>query len=82
MDCRARGRSAYGNEPITYERMASASLAILDMLEIETTDFVGWSDGAIIGLYLGVTAPQRLQRAVIYGANFTPDGFHEPVPSD
>lgn len=82
MDCRGRGRSTWDETPITYELMASDALDLLDLLGIAQTDFVGWSDGAIIGLELGVTHPERLHRAVIYGANFTPDGFHFPTPSD
>jgi pimeloyl-ACP methyl ester carboxylesterase len=82
MDCRGRGRSTWDETPITYELMAADALALLDLLEIDKTDFVGWSDGAIIGLELGITHPERLTRAVIYGANFTPDGFHFPTPSN
>jgi pimeloyl-ACP methyl ester carboxylesterase len=82
MDCRGRGRSTWDDTPITYELMTADALGLLDLLDIDKTDFVGWSDGAILGLELAAEHPERLHRAVIYGANFTPDGFHEPTPSD
>jgi len=83
MDSRGRGRSTWGDAPITYEQMASDALGLLDHLGIDTTHLVGWSDGGIIGLELAINHPARLDRAVIYGANFTPDGIYaEPRDSD
>jgi pimeloyl-ACP methyl ester carboxylesterase len=57
-------------------------VALLDHLAIARTDLVGWSDGADIGLQLAIESPDRLNRAVIYGANSSPDGAREPTPSD
>ncbi|MFT4039351.1 MAG: alpha/beta hydrolase, partial [Thermomicrobiales bacterium] len=82
MDSRGRGRSTWDGEPFTYEQMADDAVALLDHLGITQTDLVGWSDGGNIGLILGIHHPERLQRAVIYGANFTPDGFFGPEVSD
>jgi pimeloyl-ACP methyl ester carboxylesterase len=82
MDSRGHGRSAWGDLPITYEQMADDVLGLLDELGIEKTDIVGWSDGAIIGLEIAVNHSERLDRVVAYGANYTPEGVHELVPSD
>ena len=83
MDSRAHGRSAWGDAPITYEQLAADALGLLDHLGIARAALVGWSDGAITGLRLAIDHPDRLDRTVIYGANFTPDGFiAEPRPSD
>ena len=84
MDSRGHGRSAWGDLPITYEQMAADALGLLDHLGIAKTDVVGWSDGAIIALDLAIHHPERLDRVVAYGANFTPEGVHDraerPVP--
>jgi pimeloyl-ACP methyl ester carboxylesterase len=81
MDNRAHGRSAWGDMPITYEQMAADALGLLDYLGIAKTDVVGWSGGAIIALDLAIHHPERLDRVVAYGANFTPEGA-QYVPSD
>ncbi len=82
MESRGHGRSTWGDAPITYEQMAADALGLLDHIEIAKTDLVGWSDGAVIGLELAINHPARLDRVVAYGANFTPDGVHDLVPSD
>jgi pimeloyl-ACP methyl ester carboxylesterase len=81
MDSRGHGRSAWGDLPITYEQMAADTLGLLDSLGIAKTDVVGWSDGGIIALDLAIHHPERLDRVVAYGANFTPDGV-QFVPGD
>lgn len=81
MDSRGHGRSAWGDAPITYEQMAADAIGLLDHLDIATPDVVGWSDGGIIALHLAINHPDRLNRVVAYGANFTPDGV-QFVPSD
>src|SRR5690606_27230695 len=67
MDCRARGRSTWGEAPLTFEVMTADALAVLDALGIEVTDLVGWSDGAIIGLEMAIRHRSRLHRMVLYG---------------
>ena len=81
MDCRGHGRSAWGDQPITYDQMAADAVGLLDHLGIAKTDVVGWSDGAIIALNLAIHHPERLDRVVAYGANYNPAG-NQFVPSD
>lgn len=83
MDSRSRGRSSWGEGPITYEVMAADALGLLDHLGIDKTDVVGWSQGGNLGLELAIHHPARLNRAVIYGANFSPEGnYAEPQVSE
>jgi pimeloyl-ACP methyl ester carboxylesterase len=81
MDCRGRGRSAWGDLPITFEQMAADAVGMLDHLGIEKTDVVGASDGATIALNLAIHYPERLDRVVAYGAILTPEG-NQFVESD
>lgn len=74
MDCRGRGRSAWGDLPITFKQMDADAVGLLDHLGIAKTDVVGVSDGAIISLHLAIHYPERLDRVVAYAANFTPEG--------
>jgi len=75
MDCRGRGRSAWGDLPITYEQMAADALGLLDYLSIAKTDVVGVSDGAAIALDLAAHHPERLDRVVAYATILTPEGL-------
>lgn len=80
MDCRARGRSTWGDEPLTFELMTADTLAVLDALGIEQTDLVGWSDGAIIGLEMGIRHRELLRKLVLYGGLARTDrSVEEPV---
>jgi pimeloyl-ACP methyl ester carboxylesterase len=81
LDSRGHGLSAWGDLPITYDQMTADALGLLDHLGIAKTDVVGWSDGGIIALNLAIHHPERLDRVVAYGANFTPDGT-QFVPTD
>ena len=79
MDSRGHGRSSFDATPISYDLMSSDVLALLDHLEIDRTDLVGWSDGGIIGLDIAQTNPERLNKVVAYGANFDPSGVRLDV---
>ena len=74
MDSRGHGRSSFDETLISYEVMADDVLALMDHLEIDKFDLVGWSDGGIIGLELAIHHPERLKKVVAYGANFDPTG--------
>jgi pimeloyl-ACP methyl ester carboxylesterase len=79
MDSRGHGRSSFDDQPITYALMASDVLGLMDHLEIEKADIVGWSDGGIIGLEIALTHPERLNRVVAYGANYDPTGVKADI---
>ncbi len=77
-DGRGRGRSAWGEEPLSYGLMASDALALLDLLGVQRTDVVGLSAGATLALELAIHHPERLGRVVAFGGSFTADGEHDP----
>lgn len=79
-DSRGHGRSSAGSGPITYGRMASDMVHLLDHLGIEQTHVVGHSDGGVITLHMLVDFPDRIKSATLIGTpynvtNYTPDGF-------
>lgn len=73
-DSRGQGRSTRTNEPITYALMADDYVALLDYLNIDKVDLVGWSDGGIIGLDIAMRHPERLKSLFAQAANVTPEG--------
>jgi pimeloyl-ACP methyl ester carboxylesterase len=75
MDTRGHGRSPVTAPNFTYESFASDVIGLLDFLEISTAAIVGWSDGAITGIQLALTRPDRLSSLFAFGANASPDGL-------
>jgi len=75
IDTRGHGDSTSGNTKLSYPVFAEDTLQVLDRLGIQHTDIVGWSDGGIIALLLGLEAPQRVGRIVAISANFQPSGL-------
>src|SRR6202790_3373488 len=64
-DSRGHGLSAVTPGPYTIERLARDVLALLDEIKIDRTDFCGLSMGGMAGMWLGVHAPQRINRLVL-----------------
>lgn len=81
-DSRGHGRSSRTEEPFGYDLMASDYLALLDVLQVDKVDLVGWSDGGIIGLDIAMSHPERLNRLFAHAANITTDGVDPSVAED
>ncbi len=84
IDLRGHGRSTMTDAPMHYDRLAADVLGVMDGLGIRRAALVGWSDGAIIGLSLAMTAPDRVERLFAFGANYDlqgliPGGSHAAV---
>ncbi len=71
MDCRGRARTRDSDAPITYGRMASDIVRLLDYLDIEAAHVVGHSDGGIVTLHLLLDYPDRLKSATLIGTPFS-----------
>jgi pimeloyl-ACP methyl ester carboxylesterase len=83
MDSRGHGRSTRNAEPYAYDLMASDVVALMDFLKIPKAAIVGWSDGAILGLDIAMTHPERVAKLFAFAANSDPSGVadiaHSPV---
>ena len=72
MDSRDHGRSADSDSPITYEKMTDDLAALIEHLAVGRVDVVGWSDGGIEALLLGVRHPAKVRKLVSMAANLNP----------
>jgi pimeloyl-ACP methyl ester carboxylesterase len=72
MDSRDHGRSGDSDGPLTYEKMADDLAALLDHLEVDPVDVLGWSDGGIEALLLGMRYPEKVKRLVAMAPNLNP----------
>ncbi len=71
-DSRAHGKTDTGEGQLTYEQMADDWAALLNTLNIDKADVLGWSDGGNIGLLMAIRHPGKLKKLAIMGANLEP----------
>jgi pimeloyl-ACP methyl ester carboxylesterase len=81
MDSRGHGRSSRDDKPYGYDLMASDVIGLMDFLKIPKAAIVGWSDGAIIGLDIALTHPERLTKLFAFAANSDPSGVSDITSS-
>ncbi len=69
LDCRGHGSSDKPHDPAAYalEIMAADVLRLLDHLQIETANYLGYSMGAKIGVQAMLDFPKRVGRVVLGG---------------
>jgi pimeloyl-ACP methyl ester carboxylesterase len=87
IDSRGHGRSTLGPYPLSYEKMQSDVVAVMDTLQLKKVAFIGWSDGAIISLIMAMKNPERVNRVYAFGANMNTDAmvsraFTSPILSE
>ena len=81
MDSRDHGRSADSTETLTYEKMTDDLAALLEHLKVGPVNVLGWSDGGIEALLLGIRHPAKVKKLVAMAANLNPgeDAFSAEV---
>lgn len=72
-DSRAQGKSVDNKDSLSYEMMADDLDALLDYLQLNNVNVVGWSDGGINGLLLAIRHPGKVKKLAVTGANLWPD---------
>lgn len=81
MDSRDQGASSDSAVPVTYEKMTDDLAALIGHLKTGPVDVVGWSDGGIEALLLGVRHPDKVKKIVSMAANLNPgpDAFDPEI---
>jgi 3-oxoadipate enol-lactonase len=64
-DTRGHGQSSIPREPCTVQQLGCDVLLLLDHLAIERVSFCGLSLGGIVGMWMGIHAPERVSRLVL-----------------
>lgn len=72
-DSRAQGMSKDDKDSLSYEMMADDLSALLDAMNIDSANVIGWSDGGINGLLLAIRHPEKVKKLAVTGANLWPD---------
>lgn len=78
MDSRGHGRTTSNPEPYSYPLLAEDVQLLLEkFLHVPKADFVGWSDGGIVGIELAIHSPGLVGSLFTYGANTQLDGLDQ-----
>jgi pimeloyl-ACP methyl ester carboxylesterase len=72
MDSRDQGKSGDSSDTLTYEKMTDDLAALLDHLKIGPVNVLGWSDGGIEALLLGIRHPAKVKKIAAMAANLSP----------
>lgn len=72
MDSRDQGQSADSPSTLTYEKMTDDLAALLDHLKTGPVNVLGWSDGGIEALLLGIRHPKKVKKIAAMAANLNP----------
>jgi pimeloyl-ACP methyl ester carboxylesterase len=72
-DSRAQGKSIDKADSLSYEMMTDDLNALLDTLQVNNCNVIGWSDGGINGLLLAMRHPEKVKKLAITGANLWPE---------
>jgi len=64
-DTRGHGQSSASPGPYSIEQLAKDVVALLDHLDLDRVYFCGLSMGGMIGMWLAVNAPERLNKLVL-----------------
>lgn len=71
---RGHGFSTDSDAPWSYEQMADDLAALLDELEIETVDIMGWSMGGGVALQTAIRHPDRVGKLVVTSMSINNEG--------
>jgi pimeloyl-ACP methyl ester carboxylesterase len=77
----AQGHARTGDvdRPITYETMADDAAALMDYLQIESADVVGFSMGASTALQIAIRHPEKVERLVAASGTYKTTGAYPEV---
>jgi pimeloyl-ACP methyl ester carboxylesterase len=76
-DHRGVGNTTLGSKTITIQQLANDTAGLLDALEIQRADVLGFSMGSFVAQQLALMHPEKVNRLILYGASC---GGKEGIP--
>lgn len=73
IDNRGHGKSELQTDSLTYDQITADYEALLSKLQLNSINIVGWSDGGIVALQLGISGKTPVKKLVAMSANLRPD---------
>lgn len=68
VDTRGHGKTSDQSKRYTYDLFADDMLALIDKLNLDKTNIVGWSDGGNTALIMALKKPEKINKIVTMGA--------------
>ncbi len=72
-DNRGHGKSELKTDSLTYKQIANDLDGLSNHLQLDSLNIIGWSDGAILGLQMGINNEVKIKRIVAMAGNLRPD---------
>jgi pimeloyl-ACP methyl ester carboxylesterase len=72
-DNRGQGRSELKTDSLTYVQISKDWEGLVNYLKLDSLSIIGWSDGGIIALKMGISNKSKIKKIVAMGANLRPD---------
>jgi len=79
VDTRGHGQSPRGTAPFTLSQFAEDLANLMDGMDLEKADILGFSDGGNIALLFALKYPRRVRKLILNGANLSPAGVKTSV---
>lgn len=73
MDSRGHGKSSFGNEGLTLDLMCDDVFCVLDKLNLDKVNILGFSDGGNIALKMALKNQSKIKTLTLMGANLKPE---------
>jgi len=74
-DSRGQGKSELKTDSLTYDRITKDMEGLVNQLKLDSISIIGWSDGGIVGLQMGISGKSKIKKIVAMGANLRPDSL-------
>lgn len=72
-DSRGQGKSELKTDSLTYVQITKDTEELVNKLKLDSISIIGWSDGGIVGLQMGISGKSKIKKIVAIGANLRPD---------
>ena len=72
-DSRGHGKSELKTDSITYNQITKDWEGLVNHLNLDSINILGWSDGGIIGLKMGINQQVKIKKIIPIVANLSPD---------
>lgn len=72
-DSRGHGKSELKTDSLTFVQITKDMDELVNRLKLDSINIIGWSDGGIVGLQMGISGKSKIKKIVAMGANLRPD---------